>query len=69
MLRHGTYAKTRPTLRGEQHFAAKLTEQTVKIIRQRYKTGSSVADIARELAINYQTCYDVVRGKSWRHVA
>lgn len=52
--------------RGEDHYAAKLTEQNVRDIRAgKFKSGLAAA---RELGVHHQTIYRIMRGEMWAHV-
>lgn len=52
--------------RRETHWAAKLTWQTVREIRQRYQDGDSVAVLSRSYNMSDSTISDVVHYASWR---
>lgn len=54
--------------RGSTHYAAKLTEDSVREIRRRWAAGETQADLAREFGIKQGTISNVVRGYSWKHV-
>lgn len=73
MLRHGTYAKVRPTNRGSRHHMARLTEADVLDIRRRYvkrtqNSPSNVKRLADEYGVSYYTVWDIVTRRSWAHV-
>ena len=53
--------------KGEAVYNAHLTEQRVRLIRELAETIPTHL-IAQELGLNYQTTYDVVKFKTWRHV-
>lgn len=56
--------------KGEGNGRAKLTESTVRQIRQMFSTGEhTTADIARLLNIKKCTVSDVVISRTWKHVA
>lgn len=46
-----------------------LTEQEVRLIWSRFLDGESSARIANDLGKSSYVVYDVVRGKSWRHLS
>lgn len=64
--------------RGEAHWAAKLTEEDVRQIRELHAEGKrlrleaarlSRSEIARKFDIDKRTVGDIVSGRAWRHVA
>lgn len=56
-------------VRGENHYASKLTEADVRSMRARH-TGSygELTRFAREYGVRVQTVEDAVKGRSWRHL-
>ena len=55
---------------GERNPAAKLTADTVRLIRREYGAGGiSLADVGRRYGVSGRTVSDVVRGVTWGHVA
>jgi hypothetical protein len=54
--------------RGEQVHTAKITEDLVRQMRQRYADGERVADIARAMDIGYDCAYRAITRITWRHV-
>lgn len=67
MLRHETYAKTRPTNRGSQHHMAKLTEIDVLNIRRQYVRGNGQR-LAEEYGVGCGTISSIINRKTWTHV-
>lgn len=62
-IRHGT------SLQGESHNLAKLSELEVKEIRRRYRTENiRQCELAIDYCVSYQTIYDIVARRTWRHV-
>ena len=62
--------KTHPeTHIGERNGASKLTALSVREIRHRYQLGHvTLAELAIEFGVCFQTISAVVRRKTWRHV-
>jgi hypothetical protein len=57
------------TARGERASHAKLTEQDVRIIRERYASEHRVGGIlAREYGVAMNTIYAIVKHKTWTHI-
>jgi hypothetical protein len=49
---------------------AKLTETNVRVIRERYAAGGvGQSDLAREFGISRAQVWNIVKNKSWRHLA
>lgn len=61
-----THPETRP--RGEAHGCAVLTKQAVLEMRRLRATGMPVIDIARHLGVSVHAAYQVLQGKTWRHL-
>lgn len=59
-----------PILLGEAHPNAKLNENIVRSIREQYQIGGydAVRRLGYELNINYHTLWNVVTGRTWRHL-
>lgn len=56
-------------MRGEVHYAAKLTEQQVITIRERYAQGGIIyATLAQEYEVSTQQIALIVRGERWKHL-
>lgn len=56
---------------GEDSPNAKLTEEQVRMIKQRYVKGSrqdGAAQIARELGVGIDIILAIVKGRKWKHV-
>lgn len=59
-LRHGTL------IRGEASPDAKLTEADVRVIRS---STESQTELARQFGVHHVTIHDIVRCRTWKHVA
>lgn len=56
-------------LKGEKNVSAKLTLKKVKIIRKLYKQSNlSQKDLAKKFNVHYRTIFDIVNGKTWKHM-
>jgi HNH endonuclease len=70
--RHMTAKRLASPLRGSQHPNAKLTEQSVSEIYQRFQAAQGQLGIrtqlARELHVSISTISNVLKGEAWRHV-
>jgi hypothetical protein len=54
---------------GTAHHNAKLTEENVKTIREKYATGkTSFSKLAREYTLGIAHVYRIVRRKAWAHI-
>jgi len=54
---------------GERHYAAKLTEDDVRLIREAYAAGVDGTFLARRYGVSPFTVYKLLNGRSWKHVA
>jgi len=54
--------------RGTDNGRARLTEADVRGILVRHAYGETVAELARCFGVQYTTVWQVVAGKTWRHV-
>jgi hypothetical protein len=54
--------------RGEDHYAARLTEELVREARRRSSEGESCAAIARAFGVKQAAVWDAVNRRSWAHV-
>jgi predicted DNA-binding protein YlxM (UPF0122 family) len=54
--------------RGEQCHSAKLTEEKVRQMRQRYDSRESITSIAAEYGVTYSVAHKAIRRKTWNHV-
>ena len=54
--------------RGEQHYKAILTEETVRAIRDMRNTGALVKDIAAHFGFKEHVASDVLLRRCWKHV-
>lgn len=61
--RHGTIP------RGELHQNAKITESTVRAIRQEFADGSRNCDLARKYRLHDNTVRSILKRRIWSHVA
>lgn len=53
---------------GSRVFGAKLTDELVREIRQRYATGEPQSSLLETFAISRPTLIRLLRGKTWAHV-
>lgn len=66
---HVTGIESGPGLpRGERIHSAKLTEDDVLEIVQRYEAGEPQTSIARDFPVNQSQVSKILRGKSWTHM-
>jgi hypothetical protein len=61
--RHGTQT------RGSEHYLSKLTDESVRKIREYGEMGLKVSFMADALGVSETVIYCVLRGKTWKHVA
>lgn len=55
--------------RGEKRGHAKLSDDQVREIRRRHGVGGvSKTALAREIGVSFHTIFDVLAGRTWRHV-
>ena len=54
--------------KGERHWAAKLTDDDVRLIRKRVASGEKQIDLQREFGLSSGTVSLVVHRKRWAHV-
>ena len=66
--RHGSHTHPESRPRGEQHRMAKLNSKQVLEIMTRAREGISRKQLAREFQISPPTIYDVLNGRTWRHL-
>lgn len=58
-----------PVRYGEQHYGAKLTENTVQQIRKTYKPGQvSYSQLAERYNVNKSTISRLLSGQTWKHL-
>jgi hypothetical protein len=57
-----------PVAAGEENVTAILTEEKVREIRAAFARGRSKMGLGRDFGVSPTTIYDVVTGKTWRHV-
>lgn len=66
---HGT-RHSAVTRHGEQHGGHKLTDQKVKYIREKYKTGTiSQRELAHEMGVSKTLIGNIIREKAWKCVS
>lgn len=53
---------------GAAHHAARLTDELVLTMRAQVATGATIAAVAREHNISYQTAHRAVLGTNWKHL-
>lgn len=59
----------KPTIFGEAHYRAKLSEQNVFEIRSLYRSGSATQrELAALFGISKTSVSGVINGRSWRHI-
>ncbi len=56
-------------VRGTNHPRAQLTDDVVVALRRGHAQGSSFRELAKKHGLTYANVYDVVKGRSWSHVA
>lgn len=67
--RYQPHHSPRPTIRGEGHPVARLTNAAVVEIRRRYASGDhAVTAMAQEFGVQRSAIYAVLRGKTWKHI-
>lgn len=54
--------------RGEQHYKAKLTEDQVIEIRERYARGESPTALEKEFEVSLRGLEQVIYGQSWKYL-
>lgn len=64
----GTHTCPETVLRGSEHYAAKLTEADVLVIRARYAAGATLKGLGAEYGVDHSTIRRAVIGKTWSHV-
>ncbi|GAF87127.1 unnamed protein product, partial [marine sediment metagenome] len=57
-----------PNTAGEKHPLAKLNNENIKEIRQRYSNGEKQKDIARDFNISQKQVSKIIRKERWKHV-
>lgn len=60
---------TWPVMRGEAHGNAKLTDAAVRDIRARRAFGERVTVMAREYGVTPESIWNVIKFRTWKHVA
>lgn len=59
---HGT------SMTGERHPGAKLTDATVRLMRQRVAEGAAPSTLGAEFGMSQMAAYRAATGKSWSHI-
>jgi len=54
--------------RGEKHGVARLNEQAVREMRKQHAAGASIANIARNFGVHFDTARAVILKRTWKHV-
>lgn len=54
--------------RGDEHYQAKLTAETVQEIRRRFKAGERNSDLAKEFGVTRATICDLIYRRTWDHI-
>jgi len=54
--------------RGENHFDSKFTKDAVIKIRNRYKRGEIIDNLAIEFSVNRSSIARLIHGKTWSHI-
>lgn len=62
-IRHGTIP------RGESNRRSKFTDEQVRLMRDRWKAGETITDLASEYGVAYSTMSRALRRRTWKHVA
>lgn len=57
-----------PSIRGNKHYRAELTEDIVAEVRSRPMVKGSVTTWAREFGVHYKTMKQAINGETWKHV-
>jgi len=60
--------RSREELKGEEHPSAKLSGSTVVRIREKYRTGHSIPELANEFGLGRTTIHNIVTRRTWGHV-
>ena len=63
--RHAAHIGTQRSLRGSQHHAATITEDTARAIRD---ASGTHAEVARQYGVSHFIAYRIRTGKTWTHV-
>ncbi|MCA1668901.1 MAG: HNH endonuclease [Thermomicrobia bacterium] len=53
---------------GERHYNAKLTRASVRAIRDRYASGTTLSQLAEEFGVSVGSIHRVVHRYGWKHV-
>ncbi len=55
--------------RGEQHSKAKMTEEGVREMRRLHRKGFGYRRLARAFGVSMSTAQQIIRRRTWAHVA
>lgn len=64
-VKHSSSAGRYRCHNGEKNGRAKLTKETVKLIRKDYESGKTIADIGRKYSVPWSTVNNIVKGITW----
>ncbi len=67
-IRHGTQTHPECIVRGEDVITAKLTEDSVRRLRQLRKAGYKLRELCLIFGIAMPTAHQIIHRKSWKHV-
>ena len=56
------------SMKGTEHHQAKLNDQNVIQIRERYKHGENQTQLAKAFSISQGTVWSIVNRKTWAHI-
>lgn len=65
---HWSRQKPKLVTKGSRHHKAKITESTVKSIRERVSNGENIKLISEEFDMHLSSIYLMVNRKTWKHV-
>lgn len=65
---HGTHMHPETLSRGSGHYKAKLTEDRVLAIRERFASGEGMQALAREYGLTRESISKVVHRRTWKHI-
>ena len=67
-INHGLYKYPEKRVRGESHGNSKLDDNKVRKIRILYSNKFSIKELSKTFSLSPSNIYNVVCGKSWKHV-
>lgn len=53
---------------GTSHYAAKLSEATVKALRETWSPGDPIRELCKAYGVSHRALYQMLRGATWKHV-